>query len=152
MKNEKFVANAPKELVEQTNARIDEIIAQENVIKITSNTNGSINISVSYDKTFDNVYISNISANNLYCIQNNTMIPINNNQEVYALTSYSESSANFSENACRFSIPKTFIYQDGSLIPKKSSPAGIQLYSQKFTGSGWGYRRFAYFRYNTGRC
>ena len=33
MKNEKFVANAPKELVEQTNARIDEIIAQENVIK-----------------------------------------------------------------------------------------------------------------------
>ena len=32
MKNEKFVANAPKELVEQTNARIDEIIAQENVI------------------------------------------------------------------------------------------------------------------------
>ena len=66
------------------------------------------------------------------------MIPINNNQEVYALTSYSESSANFSENACRFSIPKTFIYQDESLIPKKSSPAGIQLYSQKFVGSGWG--------------
>ena len=32
MKNEKFAANAPKELVEQTNARIDEIIAQENVI------------------------------------------------------------------------------------------------------------------------
>ena len=32
MKNEKFVANAPKELVEQTNARIDEIIDQENVI------------------------------------------------------------------------------------------------------------------------
>ena len=30
MKNEKFVANAPKELVEQTNARIDEIIDQEN--------------------------------------------------------------------------------------------------------------------------
>ena len=28
--------------------------AQENVIKITSNTNGSINISVSYDNTFDN--------------------------------------------------------------------------------------------------
>ena len=33
MKNEKFVANAPKELVEQTNARIDEISAQEGVIK-----------------------------------------------------------------------------------------------------------------------
>ena len=33
MKNEKFVANAPKELVEQTNARIEEITAQENVIK-----------------------------------------------------------------------------------------------------------------------
>ncbi len=33
MKNEKFVANAPKELVEQTNARIEEIIAQEGVIK-----------------------------------------------------------------------------------------------------------------------
>lgn len=32
MKNEKFVANAPKELVEQTNARIDEISAQEKVI------------------------------------------------------------------------------------------------------------------------
>ena len=33
MKNEKFVANAPKELVEQTNARIEEITAQEGVIK-----------------------------------------------------------------------------------------------------------------------
>jgi len=33
MKNEKFVANAPKELVEQTNARIEEITAQEVVIK-----------------------------------------------------------------------------------------------------------------------
>ena len=33
MKNDKFVANAPKELVEQTNARIEEITAQEGVIK-----------------------------------------------------------------------------------------------------------------------
>ena len=33
MKNEKFIANAPKELVEQTNARIEEIVAQEGVIK-----------------------------------------------------------------------------------------------------------------------
>ena len=33
MKNEKFVANAPKELVEQTNTRIEEITAQEGVIK-----------------------------------------------------------------------------------------------------------------------
>ena len=33
MKNEKFVANAPKELVEQTNSRIEEITAQESVIK-----------------------------------------------------------------------------------------------------------------------
>ncbi len=33
MKNEKFVANAPKELVEQTNSRIEEITAQEGVIK-----------------------------------------------------------------------------------------------------------------------
>ena len=33
MKNEKFVANAPKELVEQTNTRIAEINAQEDVIK-----------------------------------------------------------------------------------------------------------------------
>lgn len=33
MKNEKFVANAPKELVDQTNARIEEITAQENVIQ-----------------------------------------------------------------------------------------------------------------------
>jgi len=32
MKNEKFVANAPKELVEQTNARIDELTIQEKVI------------------------------------------------------------------------------------------------------------------------
>ena len=32
MKNEKFVANAPKELVEQTNARIEEITAQQKVI------------------------------------------------------------------------------------------------------------------------
>ena len=33
MKNEKFVANAPKELVEQTNARIAEISAQRKVIE-----------------------------------------------------------------------------------------------------------------------
>ena len=33
MKNEKFVAKAPKELVEQTNARIAEISAQQDVIK-----------------------------------------------------------------------------------------------------------------------
>lgn len=100
----------------------------------------SQNITIKHfaNRTFDNVYISNISANNLYCIQNDTMIPINNNQEVYALTSYSESTANFSKNVYKFSIPKTFMYQDNSLIPRKSSPAGIQLYSQKFVGSGWG--------------
>ncbi len=113
-------------------------IQLKSLIPVRPQQSQNITIKPFGDKTFDNVYISNISANNLYCIQNNTMIPINNNQEVYALTSYSESSANFSENACRFSIPKTFIYQDESLIPKKSSPAGIQLYSQKFVGSGWG--------------
>lgn len=113
-------------------------IQLKSLIPVRPQQSQNITIKPFSDKTFDNVYISNISANNLYCIQNNTMIPINNNQEVYALTSYSESSANFSENACRFSIPKTFIYQDESLIPKKSSPAGIQLYSQKFVGSGWG--------------
>lgn len=113
-------------------------IQLKSLIPVRPQQSQNITIKPFGDKTFDNVYISNISANNLYCIQNNTMIPINNNQEVYALTSYSESSANFSENACRFSIPKTFIYQDEFLIPKKSSPAGIQLYSQKFVGSGWG--------------
>lgn len=113
-------------------------IQLKSLIPVRSQQSQNITIKPFGDKTFDNVYISNISANNLYCIQNNTMIPINNNQEVCALTSYSESSANFSENICRFSIPKTFIYQDESLIPKKSSPAGIQLYSQKFVGSGWG--------------
>lgn len=111
-------------------------IQLKSLIPVRPQQSQNITIKPFGDKTFDNVYISNISANNLYCIQNNTMIPINNNQEVYALTSYSESSANFSEDACRFSIPKTFIYQDGFLIPKKSSPAGIQLYSQKFVGSG----------------
>lgn len=110
----------------------------KSLIPVRPQQSQNITIKPFGDKTFDNVYISNISANNLYCIQNNTMIPINNNQEVYALTSYSESSANFLENVYRFSIPKTFIYQDESLIPKKSSPAGIQLYSQKFVGSGWG--------------
>ena len=113
-------------------------IQLKSLIPVRPQQSQNITIKSFANKTFDNVYISNISANNLYCIQNNTMIPINNNQEVYALTSYSESSANFSKNACRFSIPKTFIYQDESLIPKKSSPAGIQLYSQKFVGSGWG--------------
>lgn len=111
-------------------------IQLKSLIPVRPQQSQNITIKPFSDKTFDNVYISNISANNLYCIQNNTMIPINNNQEVYALTSYSESSANFSENVCRFSIPKTFIYQDEFLIPKKSSPAGIQLYSQKFVGSG----------------
>ena len=33
MKNEKFVANAPKDLVDQTYARIEELTVQENVIK-----------------------------------------------------------------------------------------------------------------------
>ena len=33
MKNEKFVANAPKELVEQTNARIEEISTQQKAIQ-----------------------------------------------------------------------------------------------------------------------
>ena len=33
MKNEKFVANAPKELIEQTTARIEELTEQENIIK-----------------------------------------------------------------------------------------------------------------------
>lgn len=113
-------------------------IQLKSLIPVRPQQSQNITIKPFGDKTFDNVYISSISANNLYCIQNDTMIPINNNQEVYALISYSESSANFSENACRFSIPKTFIYQDESLIPKKSSPAGIQLYSQKFVGSGWG--------------
>ena len=113
-------------------------IQLKSLIPVRPQQSQNITIKPFGDKTFDNVYISNISANNLYCIQNDTMIPINNNQKVYTLTSYSESSANFSENVCRFSIPKTFIYQDESLIPKKSSPAGIQLYSQKFTGSGWG--------------
>lgn len=100
----------------------------------------SQNITIKHfaNRTFDNVYISNISANDLYCIQNDTMIPINNNQEVYALTSYSESTANFSKNVCKFSIPKTFMYQNGSLIPRKSSPAGIWLYAYKVVGSGWG--------------
>ena len=32
MNNEKFVANAPKELIEQTKARIDEIVVQETAI------------------------------------------------------------------------------------------------------------------------
>ena len=33
MANEKFVANAPKELIEQTKSRIEEIQTQENTIK-----------------------------------------------------------------------------------------------------------------------
>lgn len=113
-------------------------IQLKSLIPVRPQQSQNITIKPFADRTFDNVYISNISANNLYCIQNDTMIPINNNQEVYALTNYSESRAVFSENKCKFSIPKTFMYQDESLIPKKSSPAGIQLYSQKFVGSGWG--------------
>lgn len=113
-------------------------IQLKSLIPVRPQQSQNITIKPFGDKTFDNVYISNISANNLYCIQNNTMIPINNNQEVYALTSYTESNVVFSENKCKFSIPKTFMYQDESLVPKKSSSAGIQLYSQKFTGSGWG--------------
>lgn len=113
-------------------------IQLKSLIPVRPQQSQNITIKPFADRTFDNVYISNISANNLYCIQNDTMIPINNNQEVYALTNYSESKAVFSENKCKFSIPKTFTYQDESLIPKKSSPAGIQLYSQKFVGSGWG--------------
>ena len=33
MKNEKFVSNAPAELIEQTTARIAELTEQENIIK-----------------------------------------------------------------------------------------------------------------------
>lgn len=113
-------------------------IQLKSLIPVRPQKSQNITIKPFADRTFDNVYISNISANNLYCIQNDTMIPINNNQEVQALTNYSESRAVFSENKCKFSIPKTFMYQNESLIPKKSSSAGIQLYSQKFVGSGWG--------------
>lgn len=113
-------------------------IQLKSLIPVRPQKSQNITIKPFADRTFDNVYISNISANNLYCIQNDAMIPINNNQEVQALTNYSESRAVFSENKCKFSIPKTFMYQDESLIPKKSSAAGIQLYSQKFVGSGWG--------------
>ena len=113
-------------------------IQLKSLIPIRPQQSQNITIKPFVNKTFDNVYISNISAGNLYCIQNDTMIPINNNQEIQALTSYTESNVVFSENKCKFSIPKTFMYQDESLVPKKSSPAGIQLYSQKFIGSGWG--------------
>lgn len=112
-------------------------IQLKSLIPVRPQQSQNITIKPFANKTFDNVYISNISAGNLYCIQNDTMIPINNNQEIQALTSYTESQVVFSENKCKFSIPKTFMYQDESLVPKKSSPAGIQLYSQKFTGSGW---------------
>lgn len=112
-------------------------IQLKSLIPVRPQQSQNITIKPFANKTFDNVYISNISAGNLYCIQNDTMIPINNNQEIQALTSYTESNVVFSENKCKFSIPKTFMYQDGSLVPKKSSPAGIQLYSQKFTGAGW---------------
>lgn len=112
-------------------------IQLKSLIPVRPQQSQNITIKPFVNKTFDNVYISNISAGNLYCIQNDTMIPINNNQEIQALTSYTESNVVFSENKCKFSIPKTFMYQDESLVPKKSSSAGIQLYSQKFTGSGW---------------
>lgn len=113
-------------------------IQLKSLIPVRPQQSQNITIKPFANKAFDNVYISNISAGNLYCIQNNTMIPINNNQEIQALTSYTKSNVVFSENKCKFSIPKTFMYQDESLVPKKSSSAGIQLYSQKFTGSGWG--------------
>lgn len=113
-------------------------IQLKSLIPVRPQQSQNITIKPFINKTFDNVYISNISAGNLYCIQNDTMIPINNNQEIQALTSYTESNVVFSENKCKFSIPKTFMYQNESLVPKKSSPAGIQLYSQKVTGSGWG--------------
>lgn len=112
-------------------------IQLKSLIPVRPQQSQNITIKPFVNKTFDNVYISNISAGNLYCIQNDTMIPINNNQEIQALTSYTESNVVFSENKCKFSIPKTFMYQDESLVPKKSSSAGIQLYSQKFTGLGW---------------
>lgn len=113
-------------------------IQLKSLIPVRPQQSQNITIKPFANKTFDNVYISNISVGNLYCIQNDTMIPINNNQEIQTLTSYTESNVVFSENKCKFSIPKTFMYQDESLVPKKSSPAGIQLYSQKFVGSGWG--------------
>lgn len=113
-------------------------IQLKSLIPVRPQQSQNIIIKPFVNKTFDNVYISSISAGNLYCIQNDTMIPINNNQEVQALTSYTKSNVVFSENKCKFSIPKTFMYQDESLVPKKSSPAGIQLYSQKVVGSGLG--------------
>lgn len=113
-------------------------IQLKSLIPVRPQQSQNITIKPFANKTFDNVYISNISAGNLYCIQNDTMIPINNNQKIQALTSYTESNVVFSENKCKFSIPKTFMYQDESLVPKKSSSVGTQLYSQKFTGSGWG--------------
>ena len=101
--------------------------------------NSAIKIKSFCTQSYDNVNITNVSANNLYYISDNNLIPVNNNQKVYHVNTYTpETEINKDTQYSIFTIPKVFRYQDQILTPIYTSPTALRTYSQCFYGGGKG--------------
>ena len=122
-----IVKNIP--IIIQLNSLIPEYKYNNSAIKIKSFCNQS----------YDNVNITNVSANTLYYISDNNLIPINNNQRVYHVNTYiPETEIHKDTQSSTFTIPKVFRYQDQILTPIYTSPTALRTYSQCFYGGGKG--------------
>lgn len=122
-----IVKNIP--IIIQLNSLMPEYKYNNSAIKIKSFCNQS----------YDNVNITNVSANNLYYISDNNLIPVNNNQKVYHVNTYTpETEINKDTQYSIFTIPKVFRYQDQILTPIYTSPTALRTYSQCFYGGGKG--------------
>lgn len=101
--------------------------------------NSSIKIKSFCRQSYDNVNITNVSANTLYYISDNNLIPINNNQRVYHVNTYIPETEIYKDTqSSTFTIPKVFRYQDQILTPIYTNPAVLRTYSQCFYGGGKG--------------
>lgn len=122
-----IVKNIP--IIIQLNSLIPEYKYNNSAIKIKSFCNQS----------YDNVNITNVSANTLYYISDNNLIPVNNNQKVYHVNTYiPETEIQKDTQSSTFTIPKVFRYQDQILTPIYTSPTALRTYSQCFYGGGKG--------------
>lgn len=122
-----IVKNIP--IIIQLNSLMPEYKYNNSAIKIKSFCNQS----------YDNVNITNVSANTLYYISDNNLIPVNNNQKVYHVNTYTpETEINKDTQYSIFTIPKVFRYQNQILTPIYTSPAALRTYSQCFYGGGKG--------------
>lgn len=101
--------------------------------------NSSIKIKSFCKQSYDNVNITNVSANTLYYISDNNLIPVNNNQKVHHVNTYiPETEIHKDTQSSTFTIPKVFRYQDQILTPIYTSPTALRTYSQCFYGGGKG--------------